>query len=145
MLSKKGGINLSASNKEIVRRFLEQSLQEKRTIEEVCASGFTAHIGAMPAMNLEAFKEYQNNYYRSFAENSIKIEEIIQEGSIVAFRGTVHSVHAAEFMGLPASGREIAVPVVGMARLKEGKVYEWWNSPDRLSWMQQLGFALRQV
>ena len=98
-----------------------------------------AHIGAMPAMNLEAFKDYQNNFYRSFTEGSIKIEEIIQEGSLVAFRGIVHTVFAAEFMGMPASGREIIVPVIGMARLKEGKIYEWWNSPDRLSWMQQIG------
>jgi predicted ester cyclase len=136
---------LSGSNKEIVRRFLEQSLKENRTIDEICASGFMAHIGAMPAMTLEAFKDYQDNFYRSFTEGSIKIEEIIQEGSLVAFRGVVHTVFAAEFMGMPASGREIEVPVIGMARLKEGKIYEWWNSPDRLSLMQQLGFALRQV
>jgi len=141
----KGGIVLTGSNKEIVRRFLEQSLKENRTIDEICASGFMAHIGATPAMNIEAFKEYQNDFYRSFTEGSIKIEEIIQEGSLVAFRGIVHTVHTAEFMGVQASGREIDVPVIGMARLKEGKIYEWWNSPDRLSWMQQLGFALRLV
>jgi hypothetical protein len=31
------------------------------------------------------------------------------------------------------------VPVIGIARLADGKVAEWWNSPDRLSWMQQIG------
>jgi len=26
-----------------------------------------------------------------------------------------------------------------MAQISGGKVIEWWNSPDRLSWMQQIG------
>lgn len=90
-------------------------------------------------MNLEDFIKFQNDYYKCFTRNSISIEEIIQEGSLVAFRGVVNAVHTDEFMGMPASNREIIVPVIGIARLKEGKIYEWWNSPDRLSWMQQIG------
>jgi steroid delta-isomerase-like uncharacterized protein len=122
-----------------VRKFLELSNEERRTIDEICSSDFTAHIGATPAMNLEDFIKFQNDYYKSFTNNSINIEEIIQEGSLVAFRGVVHAAHTDEFMGIPASNRVIIVPVIGMARLKEGKIYEWWNSPDRLSWMQQIG------
>ncbi|NTW73052.1 MAG: ester cyclase [Eubacteriaceae bacterium] len=33
----------------------------------------------------------------------------------------------------------MVVPVIGMARVVDGKIAEWWNSPDRLSWMQQIG------
>jgi len=132
-----------AGNKEIIRKFLEQSLVERRTIEELCAAGFTAHIGAAAVMDIESFKKFQDDYYRSFSDNSMEIGEIIQEGNLVAFRGVTRSRHTAEFMGVPASGREIEVPVIGMAKLKEGKIYEWWNSPDRLSWMQQIGFSLK--
>ena len=130
---------MSESNKAIVRKFLELSNEERRTIDEICTFDFTAHIGSAPAMSLEAFIKFQNDYYKSFTSNSIDIEEIIQEGSLVAFRGIVHAEHTDEFMGIPASNREIIVPVIGMARLKEGKIYQWWNSPDRLSWMQQIG------
>ncbi len=132
-----------AGNKEIVRSFLEQSIAERRTIEELCASGFSAHIGAAETMDLESFKKFQDAFYRSFTDNSIEIGEIIQEGNLVAFRGITRSRHTAEYMGVPASGRKIEVPVIGMAKLKEGKIFEWWNSPDRLSWMKQLGFSLQ--
>lgn len=132
-----------AGNKEIVRSFLEQSIAERRTIEELCASGFSAHIGAVETMDLESFKKFQGDFYRSFTENSIELGEIMQEGNLVAFRLVTRSRHTGEFMGMPASGKEIAVPVIGMAKLKEGKIFEWWNSPDRLSWMQQLGFSLK--
>jgi predicted ester cyclase len=42
-------------------------------------------------------------------------------------------------MGVPASGKEIEVSVIGFARITQGKIAEWWNYPDRLSWMQQIG------
>ena len=106
---------------------------------ELCAPGFTAHIGASPSMDLKAFQQYQVTYFAGFSDSSITIEDMVAEGDRVAFRGVVRAVHAAEFMGIPASGKKIVVPVIGIARLADGKIVEWWNSPDRLSWMQQIG------
>jgi predicted ester cyclase len=130
---------MSENNKAIVRQFLEQSIKERRTISELCSPGFTAHIGASPTMDLKGFQKYQDAYFGSFANNSITIEEMIAERDIVAFRGVVRARHIAEFMGIPVSGNEIVVPVIGMARISDNKIVEWWNSPDRLSWMQQIG------
>lgn len=64
---------------------------------------------------------------------------MIAEGNVVSFRAVVRARHSAEFLGTSASGKEIVVPVIGMARIADGKIAEWWNSPDRLSWMQQVG------
>ena len=64
---------------------------------------------------------------------------MIAEGDRVAFRGVVRTVHTAEFMGVPATDKRIIVPIIGFAKIINGKIAEWWNSPDRLSWMQQIG------
>jgi len=130
---------MSVENKALVRDFLENGNREERTPVELCAPGFTAHIGASPAMDLQAFQKYQVTYFASFSDSRIAIEDMIAEGDKVAFRGVVRTVHTAEFMGIPASGKHITVPVIGIAQLAEGKIVEWWNSPDRLSWMQQIG------
>ena len=90
-------------------------------------------------MNLRAFVRYQENYFASFSDTRITIEDMVAEGDRVAFRGVVRAIHTGEFMGIPASGRQIVVPVIGFAQLAKGKVAVWWNSPDRLSWMQQIG------
>jgi predicted ester cyclase len=42
-------------------------------------------------------------------------------------------------MGVPASGRHISVVGVGVMRVANGKVAEFWVSPDRMSLMQQIG------
>ena len=130
---------MSVENKALVRDFLQNGNREERTPVELCAPGFTAHIGASPAMDLQAFQKYQVTYFASFSDSSITIEDMIAEGDKVAFRGVVRTVHTAEFMGIPASGKHITVPVIGIAQLTDGKIVEWWNSPDRLSWMQQIG------
>jgi steroid delta-isomerase-like uncharacterized protein len=132
-------ITVQEQNKILIRSFLEKSNTERRTINELCDSDFIAHIGAIPTMDLKTFSDFQNSYYAAFTDNSIQIEVIITEDDIVAFRGTVKSKHTGSFAGIPATGNIISVPVIGMGRIKNGKIAEWWNSPDRLSWMQQIG------
>ena len=76
---------------------------------------------------------------RIFSGTETIIEDLIAEGDRVAFRGVVKSIHTAEFMGVPATGTQVVVPIFGFAKIANGKIAEWWNSPDRLSWMQQIG------
>ncbi len=130
---------MSEENKGLVRRFFEQTNREGKTAVELCAPGFTAHIGALPAMDLEAFRQYQDAYYAAFSGSFITIEDMVAEGDRVAFRGTTRATHTGQFAGVPSSGRQVAVPVIGIARIAGGRIAEWWNSPDRLSWMQQIG------
>lgn len=130
---------MSEQNKALVRDFLEKGNREERTPVELCGPGFTAHIGGSPPMDLGAFQQYQVTYFAGFSNSAITIEDMVAEGERVAFRGVVRAVHSAEFMGIPASGKHIAVPVIGIAHLADGKIAEWWNSPDRLGWMQQIG------
>jgi len=55
---------MSEDNKAIVRSFLEKGNLERRTPIEMCALGFVAHIGASPAMDLQAFQHYHRGYRR---------------------------------------------------------------------------------
>ncbi|MHA1944341.1 MAG: ester cyclase [Candidatus Thorarchaeota archaeon] len=126
-------------NKNLVREFFEKGNSEEKTPVELCAPSFTAHIGGYPVMDLQAFQQYQTTYFASFSDTSITIEDMVAEGDRLAFRGVVRATHTADFMGIQTSGKQIVVPVVGFAKIAEGKIAEWWNFPDRLSWMQQIG------
>ena len=126
-------------NKALVHEFFKKANSEEKTPVDFCAPGFIAHIGSSPVMDLQAFQQYQTTFFASFSNTSMTIEDMVAEGDRVAFRGTVRTTHTAEFMGVPASGKQIAVQVFGIAQIEEGKIAEWWNSPDRLSWMQQIG------
>ena len=53
------------------------------------------------------------------------------------FRGT----HRGDFQGMPASGKQMAVEVIDILRLENGKVVERWGLGDQLGMMQQLGMS----
>ena len=52
---------------------------------------------------------------------------------------TMTATHQNEFMGVPATGKQIAVTGAAIYRLANGKIVEIWNFLDTLALMQQLG------
>ena len=123
--------------KALVRTFFEQADRETRIPGALCAPGFVAHIGGHPPMSLEAFQQFVAAFYASFTGFIHEIEDMIGDGDLVAFRAVARATHTAEFMGAPATGKQVAVPMIGMARIVDGKIAEWWNSPDQLGLLQQ--------
>ena len=127
------------SNKALVRAFFDTADRAERIPESLCAPGFTAHIAGYPPMDLEAFQQFIGVFYAAFSGFAHDVEDVLVEDDRVAFRAVARATHTAAFMGVPASGKQISVPTIGMARIAGDKVAEWWNSPDQLGLMQQLG------
>ena len=145
-------------NKEIIQNFYEsfgkeESVQQIREAEnreveaEKVVRGIFAEYYAPDCVihategdrSLEDDIKETAMYLDAFPDLKVTIEDMVAEDDRVAFRGVVRTTHSEEFMGITASGKQIAVPVSGFAKITEGKIAEWWNSPDRLSWMQQIG------
>ena len=49
---------MSEDNKALARIFLEKINLEGKAPAKMCTPGFTAHIGASSAMDLQAFQQY---------------------------------------------------------------------------------------
>lgn len=47
-----------------------------------------------------------------------------------------HTVHQGDFMGIPATGKNITMEVIDIIRLKDGKFVEHWNVLD---WQNVIG------
>jgi predicted ester cyclase len=57
----------------------------------------------------------------------------------VAVRWTTRATHQDEFMGIAATGNQIAVTSFGIFRLSGGKIVESWDTFNVVEMMQQLG------
>ena len=78
---------------------------------------------------------------KSFPDLNITIDDIFSEGEKVTARVTMKGTHNGEFMGMPATGKSIEVPVADYFRFENGKVAEHWAVTDTGIMMQQLGVA----
>ena len=54
-------------------------------------------------------------------------------------RWAVRATHQGEFMGVPATGKQVTFTGISIMRCANGKNVEAWNQMDLLGLMQQLG------
>ena len=129
-------------NKAIVRRFVEevQNGGDLMVLDELAAPGYVNHSAppGVPA-DREGLKQLTAMFRRAFPDGRMTIEDMVAEGDRVATRKTFRGTHRGELMGIPPTGREVAIGLIDIVRLGGGKVVESWSAADDLGLLQQLG------
>jgi hypothetical protein len=67
------------------------------------------------------------------------IDDILVEGDKTAIRCTLRATHKGTFMGIPATGKRIAIKQVEIHKIFRGKIVEAWRFCDSQGMMNQLG------
>ena len=75
----------------------------------------------------------------AFSDQSYEVHQVIGEDDTVVIHATLHARHTGEFLGIPPTGREIALRSIHIVRYRDGREIETWALQDRLGLMQQLG------
>jgi predicted ester cyclase len=90
-------------------------------------------------VTVQSLIRHIEDFEKSFPGYDLEAEEIVAEGDMVSLRAIFSGVHQDEFQGIPATGREVSLPVMLMYRIADGKIAQFWMSADSLSLLQQLG------
>jgi predicted ester cyclase len=69
----------------------------------------------------------------------ITLDEVIEQGDILAARFALRGRHVGELLGVAATGREITVRGATFIRFQAGRIAERWQHADDLDLLQQLG------
>ena len=64
------------------------------------------------------------------SRTSTTLEDVLVDGDRVVVRGTDRGTHHGDFMGFPASGREVTTTWIEIVRMKNGKAAEGWLESD---------------
>jgi steroid delta-isomerase-like uncharacterized protein len=67
------------------------------------------------------------------------IDTIMAEGDRVSVLATAHGKHVGEIFGVPASGKDLRVPLADFFRVQGGKVNEHWGVMDSGAMLMQMG------
>jgi steroid delta-isomerase-like uncharacterized protein len=129
-------------NKALVRRIYEELWQEGNleAIDKYYAADVVSH-GAPPGLppGREGFKVYASMLTSAFSDSDVTIEDQIAEGDRVVTRWSSKGIHTGEFLGVPATGKQVTVRGIGIERIADGQVAEDWGEFDAMGLMQQLG------
>jgi steroid delta-isomerase-like uncharacterized protein len=138
---------MSAENKALVRRYVEEVLNNRNLtlIDELFAPTFTDHDSSMPvAKGPAGVKRLAAIVHTSFPDLHFTIEDMVAEGDKVVYRYSVRGTHQNEFMGIATTGRRISFTGIHIYRVGDGQLQEEWENWDTLGVMRQLG-ALPQM
>jgi steroid delta-isomerase-like uncharacterized protein len=133
---------MSAENKALVRRYVEEVLNNRNLtlIDELFAPTFIDHDSSMPeARGPAGVKRLTAIVHTSFPDLHFTIEDMVAEGDKVVYRYTVRGTHQKDFMGIAATGKQIRFTGIHIYRVGNGQLQEEWENWDTLGVMRQLG------
>jgi steroid delta-isomerase-like uncharacterized protein len=130
-------------NKDIARRWWEALNQRTapQLIDETYASDYVLHDPSLaePVQGVEGVREFVRSVLSAFPDAQYTIESLIAEGDRVAQHISVRGTHKAEFQGIAATGKQVAVWVMVISRIANGKIVEEWQMFDALGMLKQMG------
>lgn len=121
----------SQLNKAVVLRFNQSVIErgDPRAFAELMAPTFinrTAAPGMSPGPDGMAYM-FNHVLRPAFPDLSVEIHDQIAEGDRVTTRKTIRGTHRGELLGIPATGRVVAISVIDIVRLEEGRYAEHWG------------------
>lgn len=119
---------------------------EHGLVDELVSEDFVEHE-EFPGLtkDREGLKQFLAMMDEAFDGMRMDVEDLFVDGDTAIARVTMRGTHAREFAGVPASGREIAVPGVDIVRFADGKAVEHWGVTDGMVMMEQLGAIPEQL
>jgi predicted ester cyclase len=120
----------TAENRQVIERYLKAISGNAKP---------PALINQYVADADETLKQHIASAEAAFPRYDFIAEDLIAEGNKVVVRFNLHATHQGNFMGIPATGREINVPGIIIYDLAGGKITAHWMQIDSMAMMQQLG------
>src|ERR671910_2614793 len=117
---------MSEENKQVVRRYFEVLDHGRAHPVAMCTDDFMFHVTGFPPMDLQTSIQFAAVFFEGLPDLTHPLVELIAEGDKVAFRCQYQGTHTAEFMGIPATGRKVSFEGIGVMRVADGKVAEFW-------------------
>lgn len=129
-------------NKAITQRFVDETINGKNldALSQLVAEDFIEHVpfpGQGPGR--EGLKVTIRAFLQAFPDIVWTTHEQVAEGDNVVSRFTWTGTHRGEFLGVPATGRQVTVWGVLIDVVRDGKMVESRIIMDTLGLMQQLG------
>ncbi len=128
-------------NIQIVRRFYESIFSKDDPIDlrDFIASDYIDHNSAATIRGVAAMRIHLEGLRSTFADFSLKVEDVIAQGDKAVTRVAGQGVHAGEWMGIRPTGAVIRVRGINIDRLLDGRIVEHWGEADTIGMLNQMG------
>ena len=126
-------------NKELIRRYFEEGWNagNLEVAVDSFSNGYVNHNPGLPGMppGHEGIRMLMGAFRAVFPDIHYSVEDMVAEGDTVATRWTMTGSQQGEFLGIPPSGKRVAVAGIQIDRIADGKIVEHWRETDIMGMM----------
>jgi steroid delta-isomerase-like uncharacterized protein len=129
-------------NKDTVLRFWQEVFNERKLeqIDKIFTEDYIYHGAAgQDVRGREGLKQFLTVYFNAFPDLHAEVEDIFGEGDKILSRAMCRGTHKGNLIGIPPTGKQVAIRVICADRLSGQRVAESFELPDLFGMMQQLG------
>jgi steroid delta-isomerase-like uncharacterized protein len=137
---------MNERNEELVRRWIHESVNQQNAdlTLELCADDLAFHFAFITPdypPGAAGLRHWAEATFAFFPDFHVVLEDILSDGDKVAFRVKVTATHGGEIFGVAPTGKSLSWDGMGIFRIENGKLAEFWWMPDLFSLMEQLGLV----
>lgn len=88
---------------------------------------------------IAGLKAFYGGLWQAFPDCHLELSNVVTQGDRVATMYNFKATHKGEFMGVPATGKQVDITGMTILRFSGTKCVERWNVVDMLSLLQQIG------
>ena len=131
---------MSEENKVLARRWNRIFEGDLAIADDIIADDCVYHDGPPDILaGPDGVKEWAIMFRNGFPDLHITEEQFLAEGDKVVGRFVAQGTHQGEFMGVPATRKQITISGINIMRIADGKIVEHWVNLDAMGLMQQIG------
>jgi steroid delta-isomerase-like uncharacterized protein len=90
-------------------------------------------------MDKQQVTEFYRATFAAFPSNRLEFHDVFSSGEKLVIQFTLSGRHEGEFLGVPGTGREIAIPGITILHFENGRAVERWSQADMLGFLVQAG------
>ncbi len=128
-----------AENKGLVRRHYQEVLTAKKleVVDEIYAD--PVRVGDEASMPRAQFRQLAGLTHAAFPDLAVTVEDQIAEGDKVVTRFSAKGTHRGDFMGIPATGKQVTIKAIHIHEIRDGRIATLWEEIDLAGLYRQLG------
>jgi steroid delta-isomerase-like uncharacterized protein len=132
-------------NKAIVQRYFAEiwNAGNAEAVDALVSADAVGHVPEGTLQGREVLKQRVQVLNSIYSAPVFTVEDTVAEGDKVMARWTFRGQHSGDYMGTPATGREVTLSGMNLFRIRDGQISEIWVNGDDLGELQQLGVVAR--
>jgi predicted ester cyclase len=139
---------MSEDNVALGRRWFEEVWNQKksRSVPELLATDCVMHGISETGEDVrghEGFLALHAKLLSAFPNMQFTLDDCFGTADKIVVRWTATMRHAGSGLGIEATGAEIKLRGMGIARIAGGKVQETWDNWDRMAMFEQIDAAVK--